>query len=115
MTVFGIDNPLAWLKERAAKDNLLHVRRAALYVLARSWKDDPDTLSWLKERAVNDDKPLERLNALDAIFGQWPEHPETLSLLYELAQNDPEPDLRELIGGMANLIEERRKSDLSDA
>ena len=50
-----LPNPLNWLKDRANNDGEEDVREAAVRVLARGWRTDPDTLPFLKDRIRNDE------------------------------------------------------------
>jgi predicted NACHT family NTPase len=90
-----LDQPANWLKDRAARDDNESVRQAAVRDLARSWKDDPDTLLLLKERAAKDDNWSVREAALQELARGWKDDPDTLSLLKDWAANDDDGSARQ--------------------
>ena len=86
------DNPSAWLKDRATKDDNWAVRQAAVQELARGWKDDPDTLTILKDRATKDDFQNVRQAAVQELARGWKDDKDTLTILKDRAVNDATPE-----------------------
>jgi hypothetical protein len=90
------------LKQWATSDDNWVVRQAAVWELAKGWKNDPEIFELLCDRALND--PFERKKdrgdnprqtALEIIIKQYPDHPQTLPLLQDRAENDPDEKVRE--------------------
>ena len=90
-----LDQPVKWLKERAAQDDDRVVRYAVVQELARGWKDDPDTLPWLKERAAQDENGDVRQAAVQALARGWKDDPDILPWLKERATQDSNSAVRE--------------------
>src|ERR1017187_9378200 len=70
------------------------VRRAAVQELARSWKDDPNTLPWLKERARSDKTDAVRIAAVQELARGWKDDADTLPFLQDRVRSDAEDAVR---------------------
>jgi thymidylate synthase ThyX len=57
------------------------VRKNALRVLARAWKNEPDTLAILKERAQSDEDEDVRHGAVEELARGWMDEPEIQAFL----------------------------------
>ncbi|PHM08146.1 hypothetical protein CK516_22575 [Nostoc sp. 'Peltigera malacea cyanobiont' DB3992] len=89
------------LKDRATADNQWDVRRAAIEVLAKHFRNQPELFEIYYNCAVNDSFEREqdyetnpRRVALEIIIKQFPQHPQTLALLRDKAGNDPDEQVR---------------------
>ena len=86
---------LTWLKEYIDFTPYFIVQRssspmqkATIEVIAKYWKDEPETLIWLQDRAVNDQIWVVRSSAVRAIAKYWRDEPDILILLKDCAIND---------------------------
>lgn len=86
-----------FLKERAVEDDDTNTRLATFQRLANRWHEHPGTLPFLRERAVFDGESVNRWWALGLIAKHWQSDPETLPYLLECALNDPDTKMAEQI------------------
>lgn len=86
---------LIWLKSMAEEDHDWIVRRAAIRVLARDWKEDPETSQWLKNLLRWDAPwPDVQSRAVWELALGWKDDPETLPLIKELARYEENYEIR---------------------
>ncbi len=84
-----------WLWYTARNDLDPIVREAAVRELARSWKEEPETLPWLKDRARSDEDGSVRQAAVQELARGWKEDPQTPPLLKERARSDEHWSVRQ--------------------
>ena len=70
-------------------DHYTEVRRAAVILITKGWKDDPDILPLLKDRALNDRGYTVRSASLQEIAQGWKDDPQTFDFLCDRAIHDP--------------------------
>jgi predicted NACHT family NTPase len=70
------------------EDPFYKIRTQAVTAIAKTWKDEPDTLSWLKTRVVSDQYWTVRQAAVREIARGWKDNLETLSWLKSQGQKD---------------------------
>lgn len=80
------DNELPYDYEE--EDPFYKIRTEAVTAIAKTWKDEPDTLSWLKTRVVSDQYWAVRHAAVREIARGWKENLEILSWLKSQGQKD---------------------------
>jgi hypothetical protein len=74
----------------------------AVQLIAKGWKNDPQTFDFLCDRAINDPfvrkgewQTNPRQTALEAILKHYSDKPQTLELLKTIANNDRDEKLKE--------------------
>ena len=70
------------------------IRIQAIYAVATTWREDPDTLPWLKSRAQSDENLEVRYMAVQQLARGWREDPDTLPWLKSRAQSDEDSTVR---------------------
>lgn len=75
---------------------LIRIPDLAIRLLARGWKDDPETLPWLKGRhlAIADESSAVREAAVQEVARGWKDDPETLPWLKARATKDQDWNVR---------------------
>ena len=86
---------LAYFRQRAIAAPDWRTRQEGIVALARTWKEEPETLPLLHERAVTDPDDYVRLQALNELLSGWAHDPQTVSLLKERAFKDRSREVRQ--------------------
>jgi len=75
-------------------DNLVYeIRTQAVAAVAKTWKDDQETLPWLKQHAESDYNLDVRQVAVQEIARGWKNDPAILSFLKQHAQSENNSDV----------------------
>jgi hypothetical protein len=77
------------LKNHAQSDEADEVRKNLVEVLARGWKDDPETLAILKERAQSDEADEVRQISVQELARGWKDDQEIQAFLKGLLSSTP--------------------------
>ena len=63
------------------------IRTKAVAAVAKTWKDDPETLPWLQQCARKDDNWDVQIVVVQELARGWKDNPETLTILKKCAQS----------------------------
>jgi hypothetical protein len=86
---------LAYFRQRAIAAPDWRTRQEGIVALARTWKEEPETLRLLQERAVTDPDDYVRLQALNELLSGWAHDPQTVSLVKERGFKDRSREVRQ--------------------
>ncbi|MBD1944933.1 HEAT repeat domain-containing protein [Coleofasciculus sp. FACHB-712] len=86
LTKYNFNYPYEPWDDEANLVREIHTK--AVTAIAKTWKDDPNTLRWLKARALSDDELEVRYTAVDELSYGWKDHPDTLPWIKTLALSD---------------------------